>query len=68
MSPEVTKHNNLALCQTGLCVCVGTYMCVCHSCIYHIPQRGPVPLLCSILINPAMTEWTWQVMYVLGLG
>lgn len=43
-----------------------------HVCMsfMHIPrpQRDPVPLLCSILINPVVTEWIWQVMYVLGLG
>lgn len=42
---------------------------VCMS-FMHIPQsqRDPVLLLCSILINPALTEWIWQVMYVLGPG
>lgn len=32
------------------------------------PSSAAVPLVCSILINPMMTEWLWQVMYVLGLG
>ena len=74
LSPGVNEHNNLALCQTGLCVCVcvgggGSHLNMCMS-FMHIPQpkRDPGPLLCGILINPVMTEWIWQVMYVLGLG
>lgn len=50
----------------SVCAEGGTYTCVSFM---HTPQaqRDPVPLQCSILINPALTEWIWQVMYVLGL-
>lgn len=77
--PSITRGDHLVICplrwlNTTIwhyvrqdCVC--GHLNVCMS-FMHIPrpQRDPVPLLCSILINPALTEWTWQVMYVLGLG
>lgn len=52
---------------TCVCVCGRLHMCMSFM---HMtkPQRDPVPKLCSVLINPVMTEWIWQVMYVLGLG
>lgn len=74
MSPKVQQLGNMS----DRTACVGmsvndtrahthSYMCVPFT---HAAQsqRDPVPLLCSILINPAMTERVWQVMYVLRLG
>lgn len=78
--PSITRGDHLVICplrwlnrttwhvrQDSVCVCGHLHVCMSFM---HIPQpqRDPVPLLCSILINPVLTEWIWQVMYVLGLG
>lgn len=71
LSPEVpytaTWHS---VRLDSVCVSLYTQEYMCATSFMRIPQaqRDPVALLCSVLINPAMTEWIWQVMYVLVLG
>lgn len=49
-------------------VCVGplTHVHVIHA--HTTTLRDAAPLLCSMLINPAMTEWIWQVMHLIRPG
>lgn len=61
---DVTKQLSTMSLPLSVCVCA----CVCHFYIHHVPQRDPVASLCSVLINPVMTEWIWQVGCVFGPG
>lgn len=82
MWPSITGGHHLLICPprwfntttwhyVKVCACV--YLCVnvcaCASSMHaHCPRRDPVASLCTVLINPVMTEWIWQVVCVSGLG
>lgn len=75
MWPSITRRYHLPICplrwlnpttwhhvsSVRECVCV----CTCVSSMRaHCPRRDPVASLCTVLINPAMTEWIWRVVCV----